>query len=92
MTQTEMAEGLITPKQAKLHRILSDLNHATISYISQSDLSPTEKDDLAQIAIETLRPALIQFSEGYRSDSPQPGQCYWDPGSGQWICPGFSDY
>ena len=91
MTQTEMAETLVTPNQAKFHRILSDLNHAAISYISQAG-SAAEKDNRTQTAIDQLRPAAIYFSENYRTDPPPAGQCYWDPASGTWICPGSSDY
>lgn len=91
MTQTEMAEVLTTPTQSKFNRILTDLTHAAISYISQAG-TPTEKDDRTQIAIEQLRPALVYFSESYRTDPPPQGQCYYDSASGQWICPGNPDY
>jgi hypothetical protein len=90
-TQTETTEELTTPAQAKFNRILADLTHAAISYISQNGTAG-EKDNRAQVAIEKLRPSLIYFSENYRNDSPLPGQCYYDSASGQWICPGVSEY
>ncbi|HTK26011.1 MAG TPA: hypothetical protein VL327_05595 [Pyrinomonadaceae bacterium] len=91
-TQTQTTEELTTPAQAKFNRILADLTHAAISYISQ-DGSVGEKDNRTQTAIEMLRPSLIYFSDNYRNDSPPPqGQCYYDPVSGQWICPGNPDY
>jgi len=90
-TQTEMTEELTTPTQAKFNRILADFTHAAISFISQADTT-AEKDDRTQTAIEMLRPSVVYFSENYRNDSPLPGQCYYDPVSGQWICPGSPDY